>query len=58
MQVVEGARQKVETYTAEDAGVIELQTEEERTRLRSDPLYRLEHGEKAKQQVCVCARVV
>ena len=42
---------QIESYTAEDAEVIALQDEAERERLRNDPLYRLEHGEKAKVQV-------
>mmetsp|Transcript_31132 Transcript_31132/g.69199 ORF Transcript_31132/g.69199 Transcript_31132/m.69199 type:complete len:447 (-) Transcript_31132:278-1618(-) len=48
--VVEGARKKNESYTAADAEVIELAAEEEREKLRSDALYRLEHGEAAKQR--------
>ena len=40
-----------EGYTAADAEVIELTDDKEREKLRADPLYRLEHGEKAKVKV-------
>ncbi|KAG1664458.1 hypothetical protein FOA52_006304 [Chlamydomonas sp. UWO 241] len=56
--VVEGARQKVEEYTAADSEVIELTTKEERQRLRSDPLYRLEHGEAQKVKARTAAEEI
>ena len=45
-----------ESYTAADAEVIDLMDEKERDKIRADPLYRLEHGEKAKVKVwdCMC----
>ncbi|PNW86325.1 hypothetical protein CHLRE_02g082050v5 [Chlamydomonas reinhardtii] len=46
--VVEGARKKVETYSAKAAGVMELPDEAEKERRDKDPLYRLEYQQGAK----------
>lgn len=45
--IMEGARKKVEEYTAADAEVMELADDEEKAKL-NDPFYKLEAGEAAK----------
>eukprot|EP00245_Coleochaete_scutata_P016007 TRINITY_DN732_c0_g1_i1.p1 TRINITY_DN732_c0_g1~~TRINITY_DN732_c0_g1_i1.p1 ORF type:complete len:352 (-),score=66.51 TRINITY_DN732_c0_g1_i1:229-1284(-) len=55
--VVSGARQKVETYDAAEAGVAELPAEEEKEKLE-DPFYRLEHGNVDKQKAKVAAPLI
>ncbi|XP_057447916.1 uncharacterized protein LOC130739599 [Lotus japonicus] len=42
--IISGAQKKTEDYDVEDAEVLELATNEERS-LLADPFYRLEHGE-------------
>ncbi|KAJ3337624.1 hypothetical protein HDU93_000767 [Gonapodya sp. JEL0774] len=49
--VTAGARRKNEEYTAEDAEVLNLVSEEQRKKLATDPMYRLEHEQKDKKKV-------
>ncbi|KAJ3300386.1 hypothetical protein HK104_001349 [Borealophlyctis nickersoniae] len=42
--IVSGARKREEGYTAEDAGVIALEGEDEKEMLESNAFYKLEHG--------------
>eukprot|EP00039_Didymoeca_costata_P007502 m.100611 g.100611 ORF g.100611 m.100611 type:complete len:317 (+) comp13714_c0_seq9:152-1102(+) len=53
-KIIEGARRRVETFTAESAETHELMSDEEKRKLVADPMFRLEHGEadkvKAKKQ--------
>nr|AFK33797.1 unknown [Lotus japonicus] len=56
--IISGAQKKTEDYDVEDAEVLELATNEERS-LLADPFYRLEHGEedlkkKKKLNQCLC----
>lgn len=46
--IKEGGRRKLEEYKSSDAQVIELLSQEERDKLRSDPLYRMEHQARAR----------
>ncbi len=48
--VVEGARKKVETYSAADAGVYELPDEQEKEKRERDPFYKLEYQQDAKKK--------
>ncbi len=41
--IISGARRKVETYEPEDAGVMDLETAEEKEKLALDPMFRIEH---------------
>lgn len=43
--ITEGARKKEEDYSAEDAGVEELQGDEYKAQLAADPFFKLEHVE-------------
>ncbi|KXS17483.1 DUF572-domain-containing protein [Gonapodya prolifera JEL478] len=49
--VTAGARRKNEEYTAEDAEVLNLVSAEEREKLATDPMYRLEHQKKDSSKV-------
>eukprot|EP00921_Rhytidocystis_pertsovi_P012301 GHVQ01019915.1.p1 GENE.GHVQ01019915.1~~GHVQ01019915.1.p1 ORF type:complete len:403 (+),score=100.53 GHVQ01019915.1:213-1421(+) len=49
-ELTEGLRQKVEIFSPEDAGTIALPTTEEREKLRSDPMYKLEVTNAAKEK--------
>lgn len=49
-KITEGARRKVESFSASKAGTHELMGEEEKRRLAADPMYRLEHGESDKRK--------
>jgi len=56
--VKEGARKKVETYSAEDAGVIELQDPEEKAKREADPFYKLERKEEDKVEADTKSREI
>ncbi|KAI7898113.1 CWC16 protein [Cokeromyces recurvatus] len=49
--IVSGARKKVEEWAPEDTEVIQLQDEDVKERLETDPMYRLEHGVKDKSKI-------
>jgi coiled-coil domain-containing protein 130 len=53
--LVSGLRQKVETYSAADAGVVELQSDAEKERLARDPFFRLERSELDKASAAAAA---
>ncbi|KAI8992066.1 CWC16 protein, partial [Mycotypha africana] len=49
--VASGARKKVEEWEPEENEVLKIQDADEKEKLESDPMYRLEHGIKDKQVI-------
>ena len=51
--IKEGARKRVEEFSAKDAETIELIDDKTREKMESDPFYKLEHGIQLKEKVCM-----